>query len=455
MTFDTLVRRVWAKREKGDANLVRTFVRNLRRKLGDSAASPPAFSTSTASAPAWRDERNVRGSVACQATLKTDSENGGSRWLPDRLTHPLIETVRIVRAGRSGGLTQSRLTGTRATSTTGVGRWQCRAWGRGASSSARGPRAASRWAFKADALWVGAASEQLDGAARRLNASGGRGDAGAHRARGLAGLHLGRAVIADTERRDRVAAGRRRRRDRGRHGHRRRARLHGHRDGAVVGLAGPHTDRAPDRRVHGQGDVALAGAGPVAVGSTPRSATGCRWLCASSGRPGSAIRPHSTAGTSGWATCSGCSGCWAAPEPTVRARHRRAAAREPAGGRRQQGAALPGEHRVVTGSRKHVARGSSTRRTQHGGSAEASGTAGRGQGPARSRIRRMGPDATWIIATVITVGGALAAFMYALVNGVHKSIDGVHKRFDDVRTDPGRLHDDHKLLEDRLRAAGG
>ena len=67
----------------------------------------------------------------------------------------------------------------------------------------------------------------------------------------------------------------------------------------------------------------------------------------------------------------------------------------------------------------------------------------------------MGPDATWIIATVITVGGALAAFMYALVNGVHKSIDGVHKRFDDVRTDLGRLHDDHKLLEDRLRAAGG
>ena len=123
----------------------------------------------------------------------------------------------------------------------------------------------------------------------------------------------------------------------------------------------------------------------AAASSTPRSATGCRWVCASSGRPGSAIRPHSTAGTSGWATCSG---CWPGqPEPTVRARHRRAAAREPAGGRRQQRAARPGEHRVVTGSRKHVARASSTRRTQHGGSAEASGTAGRGQGPSRSRIR--------------------------------------------------------------------
>ena len=38
--FDTLLRRVWAKRENADANLVRIFVRNLRRKLGDSADSP-------------------------------------------------------------------------------------------------------------------------------------------------------------------------------------------------------------------------------------------------------------------------------------------------------------------------------------------------------------------------------------------------------------------------------
>ena len=40
VTFDTLRRRVWAKRENADANLVRIFVRNLRRKLGDSAAAP-------------------------------------------------------------------------------------------------------------------------------------------------------------------------------------------------------------------------------------------------------------------------------------------------------------------------------------------------------------------------------------------------------------------------------
>ena len=40
MTYDTLLRRVWAKRENAGANLVRIFVGNLRRKLGDSAASP-------------------------------------------------------------------------------------------------------------------------------------------------------------------------------------------------------------------------------------------------------------------------------------------------------------------------------------------------------------------------------------------------------------------------------
>ena len=40
VTFETLLRRVWAGRENADANLVRVFVRNLRRKLGDSASSP-------------------------------------------------------------------------------------------------------------------------------------------------------------------------------------------------------------------------------------------------------------------------------------------------------------------------------------------------------------------------------------------------------------------------------
>ncbi len=40
VTFETILRRVWAKRENADANLVRIFVRNLRGKLGDNAANP-------------------------------------------------------------------------------------------------------------------------------------------------------------------------------------------------------------------------------------------------------------------------------------------------------------------------------------------------------------------------------------------------------------------------------
>ena len=40
VTFDTLLRRIWPKRANADANVVRTFVRDLRRKLGNSAASP-------------------------------------------------------------------------------------------------------------------------------------------------------------------------------------------------------------------------------------------------------------------------------------------------------------------------------------------------------------------------------------------------------------------------------
>lgn len=38
--FDTLLRRVWARRENADANLVRIFIGSLRRKLGDDAANP-------------------------------------------------------------------------------------------------------------------------------------------------------------------------------------------------------------------------------------------------------------------------------------------------------------------------------------------------------------------------------------------------------------------------------
>ncbi len=38
--YQTLLRRVWPGRPAGDANLVQLFVRNLRRKLGDSAGNP-------------------------------------------------------------------------------------------------------------------------------------------------------------------------------------------------------------------------------------------------------------------------------------------------------------------------------------------------------------------------------------------------------------------------------
>ena len=40
VTYDTLLRRVWNGRNGANANLVRIFVRNLRRKLGDDASGP-------------------------------------------------------------------------------------------------------------------------------------------------------------------------------------------------------------------------------------------------------------------------------------------------------------------------------------------------------------------------------------------------------------------------------
>ena len=38
--YDTLLRQIWSGSKHANANLVRIFVRNLRRKLGDSAAEP-------------------------------------------------------------------------------------------------------------------------------------------------------------------------------------------------------------------------------------------------------------------------------------------------------------------------------------------------------------------------------------------------------------------------------
>ena len=38
--YETLLRQVWGERKYAGPNLVRIFVRNLRRKLGDDAARP-------------------------------------------------------------------------------------------------------------------------------------------------------------------------------------------------------------------------------------------------------------------------------------------------------------------------------------------------------------------------------------------------------------------------------
>ena len=40
ITYDSLLRQVWVRRESGDARLVNAFVKSLRRKLGDDAADP-------------------------------------------------------------------------------------------------------------------------------------------------------------------------------------------------------------------------------------------------------------------------------------------------------------------------------------------------------------------------------------------------------------------------------
>ncbi len=40
VTYDTLLRRVWGQRNAGDANLVRIFIKTIRRKLGEDAAKP-------------------------------------------------------------------------------------------------------------------------------------------------------------------------------------------------------------------------------------------------------------------------------------------------------------------------------------------------------------------------------------------------------------------------------
>ena len=41
VTYDALKRQIWGERDSDDTNLVRTFIRQLRRKLGDDPREPP------------------------------------------------------------------------------------------------------------------------------------------------------------------------------------------------------------------------------------------------------------------------------------------------------------------------------------------------------------------------------------------------------------------------------
>ena len=40
LTHDQILQRVWGEEYMGDTELVRSFIRNLRRKLGDDARNP-------------------------------------------------------------------------------------------------------------------------------------------------------------------------------------------------------------------------------------------------------------------------------------------------------------------------------------------------------------------------------------------------------------------------------
>ena len=45
MTYEHLLERVWGEKSSGDVRPMRTIVSKLRRKLGDSAETPPCFFT--------------------------------------------------------------------------------------------------------------------------------------------------------------------------------------------------------------------------------------------------------------------------------------------------------------------------------------------------------------------------------------------------------------------------
>lgn len=40
LTFETILRRVWRERSRADVKVVRAFIKQLRRKLGEDATNP-------------------------------------------------------------------------------------------------------------------------------------------------------------------------------------------------------------------------------------------------------------------------------------------------------------------------------------------------------------------------------------------------------------------------------
>ena len=120
-------------------------------------------------------------------------------------------------------------------------------------------------AFKADALWVGTATDGVDGPGGASGGDRGGGHPVPDGPGGLARLHARGPAVADAERRGGTAARRRGRRDRRRHGRGCGPHRVGRVDGAGGGRAGADAAGAPGRRVPGAGRGRVAQLQPDAV----------------------------------------------------------------------------------------------------------------------------------------------------------------------------------------------
>ena len=107
VTFDTLLRRVCVKRESADANPVRIFVRNLRRKLGDSVASPAwifnergvDYRMARPDAGRWLTARRPRSDQA--------PPDAALRTVPGFLQAPLLKRMESMHVPLTTGQTQA------------------------------------------------------------------------------------------------------------------------------------------------------------------------------------------------------------------------------------------------------------------------------------------------------------------------------------------------------------